>query len=462
MRAGGWQASAFVRTTFLVLACTLLILVPSLINGFPLVYSDTGTYLRSAFEGFVPADRPYWYGFFIRLTSLGGRTLWGVVVAQALLCAVYVMRFTRAFLPARRANITAFTASALLSVTTGLGWYACQLMPDAFTALGALAALFLLSSDARPWSRVLDTLVIMLAGWVHLSNLIILPLIGLALMVITHRSGLRRESLAWLISGLVLSWVGLATANRMVDDKWYISRGSHAFLMGRLIDTGILRPWLEEHCAAERYGICAYVDSLPANSKEFLWWGDSPLVKQGGWDATREEYGRIVRGTFTEPRFLVMHVRGSLASTGRQLRRWDLTSELESTWYRAAESPPYHMMETTVPHELACYRSSLQNGGRGELSLRWPDLTYRIIMMASLVGALVLFFRTRRNQGPLPDRAILLFAVLTILIDAWVCATLSAVETRYLARDAWLLPLAVLVVAARGTFTISSHRASSQ
>ena len=451
MSPNAWNRDDPLRSALLLVICTCLIMVPAIINGFPLVYSDTGTYLRSAFQGFVPVDRPYWYGVFIRLTSLSGRTLWGVVLAQSLLSAVYVLRFAHALLPSLRARITTFAAVVLLSVTTGLGWYACQLMPDLFTAVGALAVFLLLCGEARPWSCVLDVLVIIAACWVHLSHLVILPVIGFVLLIATRRSELplRRERTAWLMASILLSWAGLAAANRAVDGKWYISRGGHAFLMGRSIDTGLLRPWLEEHCPAEHYGICAYIDSLPPSSKAFLWGGNSPLVKQGGWDATREEYGRIIRGTFTEPRYLMMHIRGSLASTAQQLRVWDITSELESTWYRTSDSPPYQMIEATMPHELASYRASLQNGGNGELSLHWPDRAHRMVLLASLVCGIVQFFRRRRTKGSVPDRVILLFAVSTILIDAWVCATLSAVETRYLARALWVLPVAVMVVAAR-------------
>ena len=72
-----------------------------------------------------------------------------------------------------------------------------------------------------------------------------------------------------------------------------------ATVMGRLVDAGLLRPWLQEHCPTEHYGLCAYLDGLPTTSRAFLWYPESPLQRQGGWEATRAEYGRIVRGTLT-------------------------------------------------------------------------------------------------------------------------------------------------------------------
>ena len=75
----------------MVPAATLLLLGPALINGYPLVYADTGTYLTSGFQLGIPADRPLGYGLFCRLFSGDGLSLWGVVIAQALLSAVVLV-----------------------------------------------------------------------------------------------------------------------------------------------------------------------------------------------------------------------------------------------------------------------------------------------------------------------------------------------------------------------------------
>jgi hypothetical protein len=85
----GWQRKALLGALWLV-AATNLLLVPALVNGFPFVYSDTGTYLRSVFAGFVPPDRPYWYGPFLRLSSFNGWSLRCTAAAQSLLSAAYI------------------------------------------------------------------------------------------------------------------------------------------------------------------------------------------------------------------------------------------------------------------------------------------------------------------------------------------------------------------------------------
>jgi hypothetical protein len=43
----------------------------ALSDNFPIVTSDSGTYISSGFTLHAPQDRPIFYGLFIRFTSLG-------------------------------------------------------------------------------------------------------------------------------------------------------------------------------------------------------------------------------------------------------------------------------------------------------------------------------------------------------------------------------------------------------
>lgn len=431
------------RPALSILLGSLIILLPAIINGYPFVFSDTGTYIRSAFEGYVPVDRPYWYGAFMRLTSGRGTSLWGVAAMQALLCAIYIHRSTRLLLGPDRAARRTLIVTAILTATTGLGWYAGQLIPDIFTALGVLALWSFLRNGGRAWIRACDALVVAGACWMHLSNLIILPLTGVVILLVLRASLVRRA--ARLAAVTVLAWGGLAFANYTLEGEAYLSKAGHVFFLGHMVDTGMLRPYLEEHCPTEHFGICAYMDSLPTNSEAFLWWPDSPVAEQGGWLATRAEYGRIMRGSLTEPRFLWWHVRGSVASTCTQLVQWDICKPLSSHWYRGADSPPYQMVEKHLPRELPAYRASLQNGGRGELHMRGPDLVYRGMLLLSLIVGAWSLWRGRNKAEGAEARALLIVALAAVVIGAWACATLSVVDSRYLGRDEWLIPMAAIL-----------------
>ena len=70
----------------IILFGTFILLAVALFNGYPLVYSDSGTYIKSGIEGFVPPDRPIIYGLFIAFFSFE-YSLWLVILAQNLLTA---------------------------------------------------------------------------------------------------------------------------------------------------------------------------------------------------------------------------------------------------------------------------------------------------------------------------------------------------------------------------------------
>src|SRR4051794_17330328 len=73
-RALSWRGAGADRAIVMLLAAIML--SPALWNGYPLVHSDTGTYVDSAFTGDVPSDRPVFYGLFLAAT-LVRLTPWG-------------------------------------------------------------------------------------------------------------------------------------------------------------------------------------------------------------------------------------------------------------------------------------------------------------------------------------------------------------------------------------------------
>jgi hypothetical protein len=419
------------------------------IIGFPLVYSDTGTYLRSAFDGYVPFDRPYWYGPFVHFTSLGGATLWGVAIAQSLLCAFYVLLACMRFLDRTQAIRTHLVICTTLMLVSSISWYAGQLIPDIFTAIGILAVLEAVLSGARSRLTVLFHLsIVVLCCLFHTSNLVILPLAALALAFMAHRDIAHRVQ-QWFIAVLILvtSWGGTLVANALRTGEAFISHASPVFMVGRMVDMGMLGPYLNEHCDDRTFKLCAYKDSLPPNGQEMLWSDKSPVQREGGWMAVRHEYDAIVKGSFTEPRYLLWHAYGSLISTADQLIAWEIGEAIRSDWYRSEYSPPYTSIARYLPAMLGDYLASMQNGGSGELSMRIPDLFYRIGLSASLI-IIAAWMLIKRNT----DAALSLFAtysVTAVTIGAWACATFSTALPRYLARDSWLIVLAAILVAIR-------------
>lgn len=435
-----------------VTAGTALILSAALVNGYPLVYSDTGTYLRSAFTGYVPEDRPYWYGLFIQITSGNGRSLWGVVVAQAALCSALLWRCWRVFGDARAWTFL-FTV-ATLAPFSGLGWYAGQLVADIFTVIGVLAGVLVLFGGGRAWQQALLGLLIIMSCWVHLSNLLILPLVLGCVWCAARwsRSPARPSGTLMALCTLVIGWPTLWMANKAISGDGHISRYSHVFLMSRMAESGIIHRWLKEHCPDDPTPLCAYTDSIPRSNKAFMWTERSPLHWQGGPHKVREEWRGIFQRTLLEPKYLAWHIKASLVSTAELLTLWKVAAELEGDYYRQDYSAPYGSIAGLMPHELDAFLHSEQNSGTGKLWMRVVDPVYSSILALSIIAALVLVWPNRRDTWTM-----LMVGVSTLLFGAWVCASLSTVDSRFMGRTAWLLPMMV-AMAAWKLLPRSTHR----
>jgi len=421
-----------------------VLVLPALINGFPFVYSDTGTYLSSAVTGYLPYDRPYWYGGFMGLITGHGRTLWPMVAVQTLLCAAYTLRTARLVLGSSLKLARSVQLIVGLTAFSSVAWYASLLIPDIFTGLGLLAAFGMMHPRSGWLGRLCDALMMAAAIWFHASNLIILPLAMIAMLFIQRRDGWSAKRIrAWHGAlAFAVAIGGLAIGHGVLTGRAYLTSGSHVFLMGRMIDTGMLSPYLKEHCPG--WEICAYAESLPPHSQDFLWAGTSPLAKQGGWEKTKDEYGTIVRGSFTEPKYLLWHVRGSIASTVQQLGEWRICRDLQSQWYRVPDSAPRMSIKANAPHLEDAFMGAMQNGGRGELRMAVPDWTYRIGLLVALLVCAWALLRDRAADGT-EVRRFMAFALVSVLIGAWACASLSVVDPRYLGRDSWLVVLAAML-----------------
>jgi hypothetical protein len=124
-----------------ILACLPWLLWPALWNCYPLLFSDSGTYISQVVERHLGWDRPPFYALAVVLISLR-LSLWPVVLAQGLLTGWVLHLLRRALWPGVGAWSLPVLA-AMLGLVTSLPWITAEIMPDFLTALMA-AALWLL------------------------------------------------------------------------------------------------------------------------------------------------------------------------------------------------------------------------------------------------------------------------------------------------------------------------------
>src|SRR6185437_8608854 len=121
----------------ILLLCPLLLSVAGC-NGLPITFYERCASLAQGLEGAFLPERAAAYSFFLRFAG-AAYSLWFVVFVQALMTAFVIVETARAEVP-RLSLWILLGIAVLLTVATGLPWYAGQIEPDCMTAIAVLAA----------------------------------------------------------------------------------------------------------------------------------------------------------------------------------------------------------------------------------------------------------------------------------------------------------------------------------
>lgn len=421
-----------------LLGAAFCLMIPALYNSYPLVTSDSGAYINNGWIIHIPQDRPLGYSLLIRLASLSGISLWGVVIVQSLLVAFFLQLITRYLLGINYHHFLFLGISLLLGVATSAGWFAGQIMPDIFTALLLLSfcVLFFIPIRKTWW---LWALYIFIWGCIllHNSNLLITLVLGASILLfafITKRKDLNRPSTVLIVIS-VAGWITLSTLVAISGRGFRPSSATHVFIMSRMVENGILDAYLNERCATENYKLCEWRDKLPDRQWDFMWDDSGALAQTGGWIDSEEEYSRIIQGTLVSPKFLGMHiVKNSLASL-RQLPLIFVGDGL-SPWNEPAN--PFWKVQQYFSHELKEYRSSLQQ--TGALKFEWFNVLIVIFSLLTITSALIINVTRRNTTGyEVAFSGMFKLVLLFLIINAAVTATFSTVNGRFQSRVFWVL-----------------------
>src|SRR5215472_15355364 len=304
--AGG----AMPRAVVFIIAGALLLWV-AVYNGYPLVWWDSGAYVRSSFVLAVPESRPIFYGLFLLATHWRLK-LWGAVVAQSAmvvsLLGVSLRHVGYADGAARRRDGDLLWITACLAVGTSLPWLTGWIMPDAFTGVGVLSLFLVLFHRLSRGERTAVGAMLILSIVVHSSHL---PL-AIALALLVQCASLTRRARTLSTGGLRMAWLCVAISlllmlatNWILTGRAFLSHGAPTFILARLLDDGIPQKLLAEHCAERQYQLCAYRDDLPHSAGYYMWNPDSPLQRIGGWSGSQAESWRLIRDCLREYPLLV-------------------------------------------------------------------------------------------------------------------------------------------------------------
>lgn len=454
--AAGGRARSPVGGAWLVPVAGAALLWPALYNGFPLIFSDTGTYVSQAMELHLGWDRPPFYSFLVM--ALGwGRTLWPPTLAQCLLVGWLIDKTRRVVAP-EAGTVAGAAIFIVLVAATALPWTAAQIMPDIFTPMMVLAFAVLVLAPGLGRFEILALMAaIGTAILVHLSNLPIYA--GLCLAVLAS-CALPRRRLRWaaLLLPFALGLAGLSGVNLIASGRLSPSPYGATFVLARLLSDGPARATLARNCATERWRLCAYRGDLPRSADGFLWRADSPLYRAGGPERLiRQTRAIVVRTVEAEPGRVL---RDAGADFARQLVTFAPGSGLRP-WRATAGRA---ISRDFPPATVARFAASRQ--ARGLLAVfPWLAALDRAVavlgMAATAAYVLAEAVATRHRRLAAPRLfAFSAIVLLALLGNAAVTGTLSGPHDRYQSRVVWLAVLSGSMIA-RALYARPSRPTSS-
>jgi hypothetical protein len=444
-----------IKTLLVLVIGTLILSIIGLYNGYPLVHSDTGTYISSGFNSFIPNDRPVTYGLFIRLFSFN-YSLWFIIIFQNFITAFVIYEVLKTMdLNKERFIYYYLSVLTFLVLFTGIGWYSNQIMPDFFAPISILIIFVLLKKEKISLSiRVVLYLILIYSLISHLSHLMIGSVLILLVVILKYTLKQRYFDIPVkrIINVLIIvcsSWIILPGINYLVEKKFILSKASHVFIMAHLNDTGILEKFLKENCSDKEFEgckLCHYKDSLPNTLASFIW-STNILENTGGWLNSKEEYNKIIAATLKQPKYLFLNIFKSFNYGLIQLTKNEIGQGL-SPYLKG--SPPYGQINVRFHDELNNYLNSRQNKWKGgTLRMNTLNTFNLIILMSSLFIIIYLFATPVLSKLDSKTVTFLLFVILAIIINSFVTAGLNSPTERFQARVIWMLPLALIILVSK-------------
>lgn len=417
------------------------LLWPALWNGFPIVFYDTGGYLDAAVSGILANGRSTAYGMFLRLGIPA--SFWPNIIVQAGAIAWLIAVTLRAHGLGGRPHLAASVTLAMAALTS-LPWYAAQLMPDVWLPAGAVA-LYLLAFRAgafRPWERWLLGFIIAFATAGHMATLAVMGglLAGLLLwLLVTQRRMWPRPALRNPTMAVVAGVLLILTVNLLSAGRFTFTPGGENFLFGRLVQTGIAKRYLADHCPDQKLRVCSFSDQLPNNGDDWLWDEKSPLWRMGGWEKFAGEARHILLHSVTA--YPGLHLRA--AATGAVSQFFMLKTGDDITgwaWHT------HGILKKFAPKAYPAFQAASQQ--RTGFDFGAINALHVPVALASILGLPVIVLLSRRRRVRRSAAALSLFVLITLLGNAMVCGVLSNPHDRYQSRLVWLAPLALTVALA--------------
>jgi len=422
----------------LIITSALVLMLFALINQYPLLYSDTACYVSSGFNLKAPNDRPIIYGLLLRLFSLNGRSIWLALFIQTALLAWIVLEFLSTLFQHKIKPIHQIFIIIILCLTTGISWTSSMLIADLYTSIAILAFINFMLRDKIDFISLFSLCLFIIAAATHASHILLFnALFSILFLYFLFRNNFKLQSK--MTSRLLMLFLGCNLT--LLTSKNAMNKSGHVFFAGAMVENGMMKRILDDQCSTNKFKMCSYKDSLPNHGYLFLWEGNSPLYKIGGWEKSREEFNELARISFSTPEYLLLHCKASAKATLNQL-----------LLFKIGDGNGQFLEGTGVYNEVTCwfkfnkgsYLSSLQN--RNEFNFLEPlNKFFDISMLLFTITLLfaIFYFRKKTSKQVLLVISILL---LSVLLNAFVSGTFANAIDRLGCKMMWFIPLSLMLI----------------
>ena len=358
-----------------------LLLAPAIWNGFPLLQYDTGGYLARWYEGYLVPSRSTVYG--LVLFWLQKPDFWPVAVLQTGMTLWTLALVLRVYGFGRR-PLVLFVTAIMLALGTSLPFLTGILLTDIFAGLSVLALYLIV---VRPkaltrWERAALMALIGFSVATHSATFaVILVLLGAALAVAWRRRDLvTLTGIARGVLSLALGGVMLLSANFALSGKLAWTPGGYGILFARMMQDGIVKRYLDQHCAEHAYKLCPYRNNFPETADAFLW-GDSVFNTLGRFAGLDPEMREIVLGSLRA--YPLWQIQAAAKAVAIQLVRVESgEGVVKEIWHTEG------MVERYVPAALPGLRAARQH--RTELYFDAINAIHVPVAIGSLLALLAL------------------------------------------------------------------------
>jgi hypothetical protein len=421
------------------LACLAALLAPALWNGYPLLQYDTGGYLARWYEGYLVPSRSTVFGLFLHVGE--GLHFWPQLVLQTG-CTVWVIWLVlRVFGlgtgPSRLAVVV--TGLALL---TALPVLSSMLLTDIFVGLAVLS-LYLLVFHRFELGRAERFglfLLIAFASASHSATLAVLLAVLIFSVLALRWADVRPLSRLLPAGGAIAAGAAmLLAANFALSGQFAWTPGGYGIAFGRMLQDGIVKRYLRDHCPDARLKLCPYRNELPSTADDFLW-SYGVFNDLGRFKGLGDEMRFIVLRSMQE--YPLQQIETALAATANQLGLVASGHGInDQIWHT------YGIIKRFIPGEVPAMQNARQQ--QGGLHFDLINRVHVPIALGSMLFAFLLL-ASALARGRFDSLARLAATVtIALLANAVVCGALSGPHDRYGARIAWIATLTAAIAILR-------------